>query len=167
VDLFLEHSNNINRSYIQECLVCILQNNPVSIEATINEKKIDELIQSFFTEAKRENFLTTKYLRLFSTFIKCEDRVLKENQQIILNKFFKEKENAWSFKFKLEEKEEDEIENPMGLVPNDPVYDKILKYRVEIALGKQDFSSIPKFFKDWGPKWNYFLADRSGDPKRS
>jgi hypothetical protein len=25
-------------------------------------------------------------------------------------------------------------------------------------LGKQDFSSIPKFFKDWGPKWNYFLA---------
>lgn len=31
IDLFLLHSNNINRSYIQECLVGILKNNPVSI----------------------------------------------------------------------------------------------------------------------------------------
>lgn len=35
VDLFLEHSKNINREYIQECLVGILQNNPQAIEATI------------------------------------------------------------------------------------------------------------------------------------
>lgn len=104
VDLFLEHSNNINRSYIQECLVCILQNNPLSIEATINKDKINELISSFFSEAKRETFLTTKYLRLFSTFIKCEDRVIKENQQIILDCFFKDINNLWSFKFRLEEK---------------------------------------------------------------
>ncbi len=40
VDLFLEHSNNINRAYIQECLVAILQNNSLCIEATINEQKI-------------------------------------------------------------------------------------------------------------------------------
>ncbi len=46
----------------------------------------------------------------------------------------------------------------MGLPTNHPVYDKILKYRLEISLGKQDFSTIPKFFKDWGSKWDYFLA---------
>lgn len=28
---------------------------------------------------------------------------------------------------------------------------------MEIALDKQDFCPIPKYFKDWGPKWNYFL----------
>ena len=48
VDLFLLHSNSINKSYIQECLVGILQNNPVSIEATINQEKINEQIKSFF-----------------------------------------------------------------------------------------------------------------------
>lgn len=35
VELFLNHSKNINREYIQECLVGILQNNPKAIEATI------------------------------------------------------------------------------------------------------------------------------------
>ena len=88
VDLFLEHSNNINQPFIQECLVCILQNNPVSIEATIDQEKIKMLIRCFFDEAKSLSFedeLTTKYLRLFSTFIRCEDRVLKENQNIIMN----------------------------------------------------------------------------------
>lgn len=108
VDLFLEHSNNINRSYIQECLVGILQNNPVSIEATINEDKIVTLINSFFNEAKKQAPdapLTTKYLRLFSTFIVCEDRVIRENQNIILNKFFKEiKNEEQSFRFKVEYK---------------------------------------------------------------
>ncbi len=83
VDLFLSHSKKINKSFIQETLVCILQNNPVSIQHTIDEQKILELIESFFAEARpivenqSEEFLTTKYLRLFSTFIKCEDRVLK------------------------------------------------------------------------------------------
>lgn len=72
--------------------------------------------------------------------------------------FFKSIDNLWSFKFKLEEKEEDEIYNPLELPTSSPIYDKILKYKVEIALGKQDFSSIPKFFKDWGSKWDYFLA---------
>ena len=92
VDLFLEHSNNINKSFIQECLVGILQNNPVSIEATIGKENIQMLIKCFFEEAKgidKKTELTTKYLRLFSTFIKCEDRVVKANQYIILNEFFK------------------------------------------------------------------------------
>ena len=86
VDLFLEHSKNINREYIQECLVGILQNNPQAIEATINEAKIIDLIQRFYIEADRKGAaeLTTKYLRLFSTFIRCEERILKENQNIIL-----------------------------------------------------------------------------------
>ena len=75
VDLFLEHSNSINRNFIQECLVGILENNPVSIEATINNEKIKMLIKCFFEEAKslsENDELTTKYLKLFSTFIKCE-----------------------------------------------------------------------------------------------
>lgn len=97
-------------------------------------------------------------MRLFSTFIKCENRVIKENQQIILDSFFKNKDNLWSFKFKLEQKDDDEIYNPLSLPNNHPVYEKILKYKVEIALGRQDFSSIPKFFKDWRSKWDYFLA---------
>lgn len=60
-------------------MVGILQNNPKAIEATITEKKIDDLIKCFYLEATRNRSgdLTTKYLRLFSTFIKCEDRVLK------------------------------------------------------------------------------------------
>jgi len=109
VDLFLSHSKKINRSFIQETLVCILENNPVSIEQTIDDLKIEELIESFFIEAKHivdnpasEEFLTTKYLRLFSTFIKCEDRVIKENQTIILNKFFNREDNNLGFKFKVE-----------------------------------------------------------------
>ena len=31
---------------------------------------------------------------------------------------------------------------------------------MEIAFGnseKPDFTNIPKYYKDWGPKWNYFL----------
>lgn len=40
--------------------------------------------------------------------------------------------------------------------PQDP-FSKVKTKRVEIALDKQDFSPIPKYFKDWGPKWNYFL----------
>lgn len=40
--------------------------------------------------------------------------------------------------------------------PQDP-FSKIKTKRVEIALDKQDLSPITKYFKDWGPKWNYFL----------
>jgi hypothetical protein len=107
VDLFLEHSNNINQSYIQECLVGILQNNPKSILATIDEKKIDKLISSFFKQAEQvsaETFLTTKFLRLFSTFIVCEDQIIRKNQNIILNDFFKNSNNQQIFKVKIETK---------------------------------------------------------------
>jgi hypothetical protein len=46
---------------------------------------------------------------------------------------------------------EDEQENPQD------EFSKIKVKRVEIALHTQDFSAIPKYYKDWGPKWNYFL----------
>ena len=152
VDLFLEHSKNINREYIQECLVGILQNNPLAIEATINEGKIIDLIRRFYEEAGNKNSpeLTTKYLRLFSTFIKCEDRILKENQNIILEHFFKDENNIYCYRFKITEKE-DEPEDPHD------EFSKIKIKRVEIALHTQDFCSIPKYYKDWMPKWNYFL----------
>jgi pseudouridine-5'-phosphate glycosidase len=106
IDLFLEHSNNVNKSYIQECLVGILHSNPVAIQATIDETKIKSLIYNFFKEAKenRRGSLTTKYLRLFSTFIRCENEVIKENQNIILNNFFKNPNNELNFKFRVEYK---------------------------------------------------------------
>lgn len=155
VDLFLEHSNHINRSYIQECLVGILQNNPVSIEATINEQKIEQLIESFFSEAKKQTSdtpLTTKYLRLFSTFIVCEDRVIRENQNIILHKFFKNQKNEeQSFRFKVEFKSEVDEEG------SDTI-SKIKTREVLIAFGKQEFFTISKFYRDWRSKWNYFIG---------
>lgn len=129
VDLFLLHCNHINKPYIQNCLVSILHNNPVSILATIDDHKILTLIKCFFEEAAQllplqnnlsttslannppnmssasnplnmpstnpnkslptkylpTKYLPTKYLRLFSTFIKCEDSILKANQLIILH----------------------------------------------------------------------------------
>ncbi len=30
--------------------------------------------------------------------------------------------------------------------------------QVQISLGKQDFTPINKFYKDWASKWDYFLA---------
>lgn len=86
----------------------ILQNNPQAIEATITERKIIDLIDRFYVEASRKGSpeLTTKYLRLFSTFIKCEDRILKENQNIILEHFFKDKNNLFCYRFKVETKED-------------------------------------------------------------
>ena len=91
----------------------ILQNNPLAIEATINEKKILDLIKRFYEEAKNKNNpeLTTKYIRLFSTFIKCEDRILKDNQTIILKKFFQDDHNHFCYRFKITDKE-DEREDP-------------------------------------------------------
>ena len=131
VDIFLEHSNNINRSYIQECLVGILNNNPVSIEATINEEKIMKLINSFFIEGRKSSAsLTTKYLRLFSTFIKCEDRVLKANQNTIMDKFFKSTENEFSFRFKKVDKLEEKRVEIKGIT------EKIYTQEVHIAFGK-------------------------------
>ncbi len=154
VDLFLKHSNNINQPYIQECLVGILQNNPESIEATINKQKINELIQSFFKEAEvvsADTFLTTKYLRLFSTFIVCQDRVIRENQNIILNQFFKNSDNQQIFRVKLQFKA-DYQEDPTDIMS------KIKSREVLIAFGKQQFTTISKFFRDWKSKWNYFIA---------
>ena len=67
--------------------------------------------------------LTTKYLRLFSTFIKCDDRIIKENQKIVLEKFFKDPENKYCYRFKTTDKE-DQYEDP-----NDP-FSKIKSKRV-------------------------------------
>lgn len=104
IKLFLQQSNTINRPFIQECLVNILQNNPVSIRAMITEPIIDELIGFFFDEAAQqgEGDLTTKHLRLFSTFIRGDDVIFKENQRKILNDFFLNDRNSYNFKFKVE-----------------------------------------------------------------
>lgn len=50
---------------------------------------INELIKFFFKEASEtDGDLTTKHLRLFSTFIKGDDVIFKDNQKIILTDFF-------------------------------------------------------------------------------
>lgn len=35
---------------------------------------------------------------------------------------------------------------------------KIRSREVLIAFGPQEFTTIPKFFRDWKSKWNYFIA---------
>ena len=55
VRIFLDHSNNINKPFIQETLVNILQNNPVSIKSMINAEIIDGLIKNFFIEAEQSS----------------------------------------------------------------------------------------------------------------
>ena len=47
-------------------------------------------------------------MRLFSTFIKCENRVLKQNQSIILNRFFNRYDNKLTFRFKVQYRMVDE-----------------------------------------------------------
>lgn len=112
VDLFIEHSNRINKTFIQECLVAILKNNPVSIKWMINADTINSQIASFFQEAteacaKRQD-MPTKHLRLFSTFIRGENVVMKENQKHIFWHFFNNEHNEfntegidYTFKFKV------------------------------------------------------------------
>lgn len=70
----------------------------------IRNEIIDELINYFFEEASNngDGDLTTNHLRLFSTFIKGDDVIFKENQKKILNDFFMSEHNQWTFKFKVE-----------------------------------------------------------------
>ena len=68
----MDHSYKINKSVIQECLVGILQNNRISIEETINDMKIEDLVFQFKEEAKVSG-PNIKYLKLLSAFIKCAD----------------------------------------------------------------------------------------------
>lgn len=73
--------------------------------------------------------LTTKYLKLFSTFIVCEYSVIKENQNIILENFFKNPKNEFNFRFKVEEKFEGALEEEL-----DPY--KVKSKEVSVSLGK-------------------------------
>ena len=97
----MEHSNAINRNYIQMCILGMLQNNPLSIRLTIQENTIINLIHRFFEEANRLSEIPIKYMQLFSTFMKCDDGALKQNQNIILKHFFNS-DNPYNFKFRVE-----------------------------------------------------------------
>jgi len=70
----------------------------------ITDDIINELITFFFREASQqtEGDLTTKQLRLFSTFIKGDNVIFKDNQKKILNDFFNNEKNEYTFKFKVE-----------------------------------------------------------------
>lgn len=70
---------------------------------------IDKLIDSFIKEvtSSSEGYMPTKHLRLFSTFIRGENVIFKENQKHILTNFFftKDQNNEqinYTFKFKVE-----------------------------------------------------------------
>ena len=89
--------------------------------------------------------MTVKYLRLFSTFIKCEKITIKKNQLIILYEFLKDMKNFnYSFRFTCENKQNTESE------------DKIKDKEVRICFGSQEPMTIPKFYADWKNIWNYF-----------
>ena len=86
------------------CILGMLDNNPVSIKYPINEKTIVNLVFKFFEEAKKldeKTELPVKYLTLFSTLIRCEDQVIKENQLLVLKHFFLNEQNEMNFKFKV------------------------------------------------------------------
>ena len=94
LELYIEYSNRINRSFIQECLLAILKNNPKSIEYMISRETINSQISSFFQEASSTTGdMPTKHLRLFSSFIRGEDFVMRYNQQIIFGEFFNSEDN--------------------------------------------------------------------------
>lgn len=135
-------SNNINKPFIQECLVNILQNNPVSIRAMITDSIIEELINYFFTEAAEngEGDLTTKHLRLFSTFIRGDDVIFKENQKKILVDFFMSERNNYNFKFKVEYRISEADEN------SDNFFDKDRNKVVKVSFGGDDPCTLPEFF---------------------
>ena len=154
IKLFLQQSNNINKPFIQECLVIILQNNPVSIRAMITEKTIDELINYFFEEAAQpsEGDLTTKHLRLFSTFIRGDDVIFKENQKKILSGFFMSELNNWNFKFKVEYRISEAEDN------SDDFRDKERNKVVKVVFGGEDPCTLPEFYERYTSKFNYLMS---------
>jgi hypothetical protein len=110
LEYFIDYSNKINKPFIQECLLAILKNNPKSIEYMINKETIGSQMASFFQEAsENKGDMPTKHLRLFSSFIRGEDFVMRYNQQLIFNSFFNTEYNEhnvnnidYTFKFKVE-----------------------------------------------------------------
>ena len=133
-------SNTINKPFIQESLVNILQNNSVSIKAMIKPPIIEELINYFYAQAAEngEGDLTTKHLRLFSTFIRGGDDVIfKENQKQILVEFFMNERNNYNFKFKVEYRISEVDEN------SDNFFDKDRNKVVKVSFGGDDPCTLP------------------------
>ncbi len=97
--------------------------------------------------------MTTKYLKLFSTFIKCEKRVVKENQTIILNKFFNKEDNNLGFKFKVEYTASNDDEESV----DDPKAKEKAK-KAKISFGREEYCEIPDFFVAHRNKFNYLMS---------
>lgn len=152
VELIMKHSYKINKSCIQECLVGILQNNSISIEETIDDAKIQDLVDMFKDDAKR-NGPHTKFLRLLSAFIKCAGGIFKTNQERVLRMFFQDETNDYRFKFKCNYKSsnDDNVEYNSELT-------KLGNSReVQIIYGKRDQLTLNDFYKNEKDVWNYFL----------
>jgi len=152
VELIMDHSYKIDKTCIQECLVGILQENSISIEETINDDKIRDLVYMFKDDAKR-NGPQIKFLRLLSAFIKCADDVFRDNQERVLRMFFQEETNDYRFRFKGVYKgdNEDNAEYSSELT-------KLGSSReVQIFYGKRDALTISEFFKNEKDVWNYLL----------
>jgi len=116
------------------CILGMLDNNPVSIKYTINERTIMDLVFKFFEEVKNideRTELPVKYLTLFSTLIRCEDQVIKENQLLVLKHFFLNDQNTMNFKFKVDYKEVMEDEDQPG-----DLLAKVKSREVKIAFGR-------------------------------
>lgn len=123
---------------------------------------INELIEFFFKEAREQTDgdLTTKHLRLFSTFIKGDNVIFKDNQKILLNDFFNngnKNENLdrgdFTFKFKVEYRIS-EIEDNL-----DDIREKERNKVVKVIFGRgEDPCTLPEFFERYPNKFNYLLA---------
>ena len=97
-----------------------------------------------------------KYLKLLSTFIKIDDGVIKSNQEIVLNTFFKNPKNKYMFKFSSSYKH-DRPPEEFSFESNE--LSKLGKaYEVLIAYSTQEPTSISTFFKKEERMWNYFIA---------
>lgn len=76
----------------------------------ISSETIGSQIASFFSEAgQTKGDMPTKHLRLFSSFIRGEDFVMRANQTIIFEQFFNSEYNEfnvnnidYTFRFKVE-----------------------------------------------------------------
>lgn len=143
--------------------MAILKNNPVSIKWMINSATIDNQIYSFFQEASAvgtETDMPTKHLRLFSTFIRGENVVMKENQKHIFWHFFNnehndfnEKEIDYTFKFKVEYRTSLEDEEAP-----DESNNKDRSKVVKVVFGREDPCTLIEFYEKYIDKFNYLLS---------
>lgn len=125
----------------------------------VNSDTINNQIASFFQEASTiVGDMPTKHLLLFSTFIRGENVVMKENQKHIFWHFFNSEHNEfntraidYTFKFKVEYRTSEEEELP------DESNNKDRSKVVKVVFGREDPCTLTDFYHAYKDKFNYLL----------